>query len=57
MDMGQAGGLKITIYTVNKDQAILNTTYTFSRHYNNKGALVGSFWIKLVYIQLNPIGR
>ena len=57
MDKGQARGLRTTIYTVNKDQAILNTAYTFSRHYNNKGALVRSFQIKLIYIQLNPIGR
>ena len=55
MDKGRAGGLRTTIYTVNKDWAILNTAYTFSRHYNNKGALVGSFWIKLIYIWLNPI--
>ena len=33
----------MTIYAVNKDRTILNTAYTFSRHYNNIGALARSF--------------
>ena len=40
----------MTIYAVNKDWAILNAAYTFSQHYNNKGALVRSFRIELIYI-------
>ena len=43
IDKNQTRGLRTTIYTVNEDWTILNTAYTFSRHYNNKGALAKSF--------------
>jgi len=43
IDKNRVKGLRTTIYTVNEDWTILNVDYTFSWHYNNKGALVGSF--------------
>jgi len=43
IDKNQVRGLRMTICVVNEDQTILNADYTFSWHYNNKGALVGSF--------------